>query len=107
MKYLKLWAWAVLIAMLIVTTWASLQQSIFDVIKYFPDEPWWVATLYDTYFAFVFFWLWILYREGWSISSISWLVAILLLGNIAMAIYVLIAIHNAQSLPELFRRQSS
>ncbi|MEY3315203.1 MAG: hypothetical protein RLZZ438_802, partial [Acidobacteriota bacterium] len=49
----------------------------------------------------------ILYREGWSISSISWLVAILLLGNIAMAIYVLIAIHNAQSLPDLFRRQSS
>jgi energy-coupling factor transporter transmembrane protein EcfT len=107
MNYLKFWAWAVLIAMLVVTSWASLHESIFHVITYFPDEPWWVATLFDTYFAFIFFWLWIVYREGWSIPSFIWLIAILLLGNIAMSIYVLLAIQKAQDLSDLFRRQSA
>ena len=105
MNYLKFWAWAVLIAMLVVTSWASLHESIFHVITNFPDEPWWVATLFDTYFAFIFFWLWIVYREGWS--SFIWLIAILLLGNIAMSIYVLLAIQKAQDLSDLFRRQSA
>ena len=107
MNYLKFWAWAVLIAMLVVTSWASLHESIFHVITNFPDEPWWVATLFDTYFAFIFFWLWFVYREGWSIPSFIWLIAILLLGNIAMSIYVLLAIQKAQDLSDLFRRQSA
>jgi magnesium-transporting ATPase (P-type) len=106
MNLLRGWAWVVLIAMVGVTVWASLHQSIFEIIQYFPHEPWWVATLFDTYFAFIFFWLWILYREGWSLASLSWLVAIVLLGNIAMSIYMLWALHKAQNLSDLFREKS-
>ncbi len=107
MIYLKLWAWIVLIAMLIVTAWASNIQSIFDLINNFSKDPWWIATLFDTYFAFIFFWLWIVYRENWSIPTFGWLIAICLLGNIAMAIYLLKAIHKAQNISDLFRRDAT
>jgi len=53
-------------------------------------HPWFIATLFDTYFAFLTFYLWVAYKETrWSLR-LAWLVAILLLGNIAMAVYVLL-----------------
>ena len=49
-----------------------------------------IATLFDTYWGFLTFYCWVAYKEvGW-IARIVWLVGILLLGNIAMAVYMLI-----------------
>jgi hypothetical protein len=73
-------------------------------------HPWFIATLFDTYFAFLTFWLWLAWKERTWPRRISWLVAILLLGNIAMAIYVLIQLFRlpkTATLEHLIARRSA
>jgi hypothetical protein len=53
-------------------------------------HPWFIATLFDTYFAFLTFYCWVAYKEPGIFARIFWLVAILTLGNIAMAGYLLL-----------------
>lgn len=79
----------VLISMLTVTTWASLHTPIWAIPPEVGSHPWFIATLFDTYFAFLTFYIWVAWRERGWLPRIAWLVAILLLGNIAMAIYAL------------------
>lgn len=88
--FLRIAFTVVLVSMLAVTTWASnivaLWKTPADVI----GHPWFIATLFDTYFAFITFWLWVAYKERSWVARIVWLISILLLGNIAMAAYMLI-----------------
>lgn len=86
----------VLVSMLIVTTWASLHEDVFTGGGKILREPWGIATLADTYFAFLTFYAWVLYKEQSKLLKSVWLVLILLLGNIAMAIYVLMQIKNSK-----------
>jgi Protein of unknown function (DUF1475) len=80
----------ILASMLWVTTWASLQVSVFAIPRSVGGHPWFIATLFDTYWAFITFYLWLAYKEiSWA-SRVLWFVAIILLGNIAMATYCLI-----------------
>ena len=60
-------------------------------------HPWFIATLFDTYWAFLTFYCWVFYKEVSSLSRISWLIAILLLGNIAMAVYMLVQLFRLPS----------
>jgi predicted permease len=53
-------------------------------------HPWFIATLFDTYFAFLTFYVWLAYKETGLVARLLWLLAILLLGNIAMAAYMLL-----------------
>ena len=55
-------------------------------------NPWFVATLFDAYFGFLWFWLWVAYKERGWVPRLAWLVLILGLGNMAMAAYVLMQI---------------
>lgn len=55
-------------------------------------HPWFVATLFDAYFGFLWFWLWVAYKERSWPARLVWLALILMLGNMAMAAYVLIRI---------------
>jgi hypothetical protein len=80
----------VLIAMLAVTGWASNEIALWKTPREVLGHPWFIATLFDTYFAFLTFWLWVAYKEGTWLARIGWLLAILVLGNIAMATYMLI-----------------
>ena len=80
----------VLAAMLSVTGWASLQVALWQTPRAVVTHPWFIATLFDTYFAFLTFYLWVAYKERGWIARIAWLLAILFLGNIAMALYMLI-----------------
>lgn len=80
----------VLVTMLGVTGWASSRVALWDIPAEVGTHPWFIATLFDTYFAFLTFWAWVAYRERTWGSRLGWLVAILLLGNIAMAVYLLI-----------------
>lgn len=80
---------AVLIAMLCVTTWASSSVALWDTPRAVATHPWFIATLFDTYFGFLTFYCWVAYKESTNIARVVWLIAILLLGNIAMAAYML------------------
>ncbi len=80
----------ILLAMISVTSWASSEVALWKMPREVATHPWFIATLFDTYFAFLAFWLWVAWLETTWLRRISWLIAICLLGNIAMAIYVLI-----------------
>ena len=90
MKSLRIYFIVVLVAMLAATGWASSQVALWMMPRELATHPWFIATLIDTYFAFIAFWLWLAWRERTWPARIGWLVGILLLGNIAMAIYMLI-----------------
>ncbi len=78
-----------LISMLAVTGWASAQCPLFAVPHSVAAHPWFLATLADAYWGFVTFFVWVAYKQtAWSARG-AWLVAIFLLGNIAMSSYCL------------------
>ena len=53
--------------------------------------------MFDTYWAFLTFYVWLAYKESSNLARLLWLVAILLLGNIAMAGYLLIQLFRLPS----------
>jgi hypothetical protein len=98
-----------LAAILGTTIWAGSVVALWDTPREVATHPWFIATLVDTYLAFFTFWLWVAYKETGWISRLAWLVAILFLGNIAMAIYVLIKLFRLPAdapLEKLLLRQS-
>jgi len=82
----------ILVAMLVVTVTASLHQPIWEWggLAAEPDRWWTYATLADAYFGFRTFYAWVFYKEARALARAGWFVAIMLLGNIAMAVYVLL-----------------
>ncbi|MFN0126124.1 MAG: DUF1475 family protein [Verrucomicrobiales bacterium] len=72
------------------TAWASSVVALWNTPRAVATHPWFVATLVDTYLAFLTFWLWVAYKESNWAARLGWLLAICLLGNITMAIYMLI-----------------
>jgi Protein of unknown function (DUF1475) len=81
----------VLLSMIGVTSWASSQQPVWDWggLTQPPDNAWTIATLFDAYYGFVTFYVWVVYKETRWLPRVLWLIAILLLGNMAMSAYVL------------------
>jgi hypothetical protein len=107
--FLRVFFIAVIVAMLGVTSWASLTQSLGDfargpVIR----DPWVIATLFDAYFAFLAFFVWVAWKERSLAARILWFVALILLGNFAIAAYMLrelFAIRADGDLTEVFTRR--
>jgi len=81
---------AILLWMTVLTIRTSLVVSLWDAWDSFAANPWAVATLYDAYFGFITFFVWVAYKESTLWRRLMWLVLILSLGNIAMSLYVLI-----------------
>ena len=82
---------AVLIGMALVTGWASHVQPVWQWggLRAPPNDAWTIATLCDAYCGFLTFYVWVLYKERRWARRIAWYVAIMALGNMAMAAYVL------------------
>lgn len=89
-SFLRILFSVVLGSMLGVTTWASLQGSVLAIPHAVSAHPWFIATLFDTYWAFFTFFVWLAYKEVSWVSRLLWFIAIVLLGNIAMSTYCLI-----------------
>jgi hypothetical protein len=79
----------VLISMLGVTSWASYQCPLFAIPPTVIGHPWFIATLFDAYWGFVTFFIWVCWKQTAWLARVAWFVAIMLLGNIAMAAYCL------------------
>ena len=75
--------------MLGVTTWASLQCPLFAVPHQVYAHPWFIATMFDAYWGFTTFFVWVCSRQTSWLARVAWFVAIMLLGNIAMSAYCL------------------
>ena len=104
-RFLRLLFAVVLASMLWVTTWASLQCPLFVVPRAVYAHPWFIATMFDAYWGFTTFFVWVCYKQlSWS-ARLGWFVAIMLLGNIAMSAYwlsELLAIPADGKLADLF-----
>ena len=81
---------AILAAMIAITTLASFERSILAAVQDLMSDRWFQATLLDAYFGFLTFYVWVAYKERLMWSRILWFALIMCLGNIAMAIYMLI-----------------
>ncbi len=79
----------VIASMLAVTTWASLHTPLFSLPREVWTNPWFIATLLDAYWAFITFYVWVAWKEQSALARLLWLPAILALGNLAMAAYML------------------
>lgn len=82
----------ILVSLLLFTTWASTQQPVWQWqgLTNGPDRWWTAATLVDAYYGFITFYVWVFMKERRSLPRTGWFIAIMLLGNMAMAAYVLV-----------------
>ena len=83
---------AILLSMLIVTSWASMRQSMFawGGLTTGPDRYWTIATVMDAYFGFLTFYVWVFYKEVRAVPRVLWFLGVMAFGNMAMSLYVLI-----------------
>jgi hypothetical protein len=81
--FLRLLFIAILGSMLAVTSWASGQCALFAIPRDVFTHPWFIATLFDAYWAFVTFTVWVIWKEQSLAARILWFVAVILWGNIA------------------------
>jgi MFS family permease len=107
--FLRLLFTVVIASMLWVTSWASLHQSLgaFAHSATFRD-PWVIATLFDAYWAFITFYVWVAWKEQSIVARVLWFVSIILLGNMAMSAYMLaqlFAVPAAGPLADVFTRR--
>jgi hypothetical protein len=93
--FLRILFAVVLASMLGVTSWASLQCPLFAVPRDVFTHPWFIATLADAYWGFITFYVWVAYKQTAWLARVAWFVAIMLLGNIAMAAYCLAELFRA------------
>jgi len=83
----------IFVFMVVMTTRTQMQVSFWDFPRWQPQyaaNPWAMATLWDAYFGFTTFFVWVCYKEASVAMRIVWFVLIMALGNIAMSAYVLI-----------------
>jgi hypothetical protein len=65
------------------------------------SEPWGLATMFDAYFGFMAFWLYVAWRERSIAVRLAWFVAVMLLGNFAIAGYALLCLFGAKGETDL------
>jgi Protein of unknown function (DUF1475) len=86
----------VLLSMLWVTTWAGLQCPLFAVPRAVATHPWFIATMFDAYWGFTTFFVWVCFKQVSWTARIAWFVAIMALGNIAMSSYWLSELYGVR-----------
>ena len=84
----------IFVSLLAYTSWASTQQPVWawQGLTLEPDRWWTIATLIDAYYGFITFYVWVCFKERSWASRSGWFIAIMALGNMAMSLYVLIAL---------------
>jgi len=92
MKSIKIFSILVLIWMIGVSTWASIEANVFTGGKYILEHRWGIATLSDCYFGFYFCYLWMFYKERSNALRFFWFILVTLFGTIAISVYLLIQI---------------
>jgi predicted permease len=88
--FLKLLFGGIFLWMTVMTIRTSLAMSLWQAWPTYAANPWAVATLWDAYFGFLTFYVWVVYKERKIWARMLWFLLIMGLGNIAMSLYVLI-----------------
>ena len=80
----------ILLAILSVIITASIDQNMFEAVGKMWPNWWFRATLADAYFGFLTFFVWVAYKELRLWRKLVWFASIMLLGNVAISIYMLL-----------------
>jgi len=90
--FLKILFGGIFLWMIAMTAHVQSQKSLLLSPNEFSwqTSPWACATLFDAYFGFVTFFVWVCFKERAGSAKLLWLILILSLGNIAMSGYVLL-----------------
>ena len=99
--FLRILFLTVIVSMLAITGWASSQCALFAIPREVFTHPWFIATLFDAYWAFIAFFVWVAWKEQTLAARVLWFVAIILLGNLAMATYLLIELFRIKKIDQL------
>ena len=106
--FLKILFAAIFVGMTAATIRTSLMISLWDAMPAFAASPWSMAALYDAYFGFITFYVWVAYKEQSWTARVVWFLLIICLGNIAMSAYVLIQLfrlnHDEPAAAVLWKR---
>ena len=87
---LKLLFAGIFLWMTVMTVRTCLDVSLWEAWPAYAANRWAVATLWDAYFGFLTFYLWVIYKEKTVGARILWFLLIMSLGNIATSLYVLL-----------------
>ena len=107
--FLRILFAGVFASMLWVTSWASLQCPLFALPREVTTHPWFIASLFDAYWGFITFFVWVAWKERSAGARTLWFVAIMLLGNIAMSVYAvreLFAVDSASELRDVIAQRN-
>ena len=91
----------IIVSMLAVTSWASSQCAIFAIPRAVFTHPWFIATLFDAYWGFITFYVWVAWKERSTGARVLWFIAVILWGNLAMAPYFLSELFRIQKIDQL------
>jgi len=82
----------IFMSLLAWTSYASTKQGVmaWGGLTTLPDKYWTIATLMDAYYGFITFFVWVCFKEPRWLPRLAWFVAIMLFGNMAMSLYVLL-----------------
>jgi len=86
-----------MLGMLMLLAWEAMQQQdIVSANRLLWPDPWYRVLLADAYSGFLWFWLWIAWREQSVPRGVVWLLLIICLGNLATAGYLLLQLRRWQ-----------
>ncbi len=81
---------------------SSLEMGLMDGLRATVDTLWGVTTMVDLYVGLFFAAMWIIWREGGRPQGWLWALALAFTGNLALAVYVLIAALRSRDLRSMF-----
>jgi len=58
--------------------------------------PWGRVSLVDLYVGFILFSCWILFRDGLTARAAVWIAGVMILGSLAICLYVLVALGSSR-----------
>ena len=88
----------------------SMQSDMFHLPAAVVNEPWFKTTLVDFYFNITIISVWMIYKENNLLRAVLWLVAFILLGSIATALYVFLQLNRltkGQSMEDVLCRSNA
>ena len=88
-RNLQLWFILVIFILLAGTIYASLEKSVLVAYVDLGRDRWGLATLFDAYFGFTAFFLWVAYKEQTWAKRLLWFMLLMALGNFAISGYAL------------------
>lgn len=102
MKIAKLIAWLGVMAMTVVLIYGFSAGDFFEDGSKILNNPWGIVSMVDLYVGFILFSVWIVFRERNILVSLIWVMAMMILGFFAGALYVALNLHKSKGDLEKF-----